>query len=208
MRIAMAFFLAASLTAMGAARAQSYDTGSSRAQSPSLFYGDAVQRSWAGFLAANAGYTGYNNNLSVEGEPSSLKLLGSYVIPNQMVVFDLGYGLENQSFSQNHAVNSGMSTGVLELAARYKFDNRWQLGGVYNQFFNKGANYGANQGDAEFLGVHLLREFSMSDGFIGRIGGRIMTSMNVESEPVNMAVIDFQIGWGGTGRNFSTSSND
>lgn len=36
---------------------------------------------------------------------------------------------------------------------------------------NRGLNYGANQADAQFGGVQMLREFSFSENYLGRIGG-------------------------------------
>ncbi|MBC7466129.1 MAG: hypothetical protein H7256_09055 [Bdellovibrio sp.] len=169
-------------------------------------YSTGAQTGFAGYLGLNAGYTNYNSNLNVEGAPSSVKLLGSYVTPNQAFVMDAGYGLQTQEFSSKEATDSTISTGVMELATRYQFDNRWQLGVIYNQFFNKGSNFGANQADAEFAGAQLLREFNMGDKFIGRAGLRAMTSLNVNGDSVNMALIDFQMGWGQTTRAVSTTS--
>lgn len=82
------------------------------------------------------------------------------------------------------------------VAGRYQFSNRWQVGAVYNQFFNKGQNYGANQADVGFIGPQILKEFGMGRNYLGRVGGRILTSLNVESESVNMLLIDFQMGIG------------
>jgi OOP family OmpA-OmpF porin len=63
-----------------------------------------------------------------------------------------------------------------------------------------GFEYGANQGDAQFLGVQVLREFSLGDRFMGRVGARAMTCINVADNAVNMALIEFQLGWGGETR--------
>lgn len=188
------------------ANAQTEEYGTTRGGATIRSYPDAAQRGFAGYLGLNAGYTEYNKNLDVEGAPGSVKLLGSYVTQNGMGVFDAGYGVQTQKFSQDSARDSVLSTGAMELAARYQFENRWQLGAAYNQFFDKGANYGANQGDAEFAGVQVLREFSMGDNYLGRLGGRVMTSVNVDGQNVNMAMIDFQMGWGQTSHSFSTSA--
>jgi hypothetical protein len=95
----------------------------------------------------------------------------------------------------------------MELAARYQYQNRWQLGVIYNQFFDKGSNYASDQADALFGGVQLLREFGIGQTYLGRVGGRIMSSLNSGSESVNMAIVDFQIGWGGSNREATTASN-
>lgn len=188
------------------AKAQETEGGVSRAPTPTASYSNIPHTGWAAYLGANAGYTGYNPNLDVEGAPTSLKLLGSYVLPSATGVFDFGYGIQNQTFSQDAAIDSAISTGVMELAARYQFENRWQLGAVYNQFFDKGSNYGANQPDVEFGGLQVLREFDFADNYLGRIGARAMASLNVDNETVSMVMIDFQIGWGGASRSTSTAS--
>jgi hypothetical protein len=58
-----------------------------------------------------------------------------------------------------------------------------------------------------FGGVQLLREFGIGQTYLGRVGGRIMSSLNSGSESVNMAIVDFQIGWGGLNREATTASN-
>jgi len=189
------------------AKAQDQSSGTTRSKSFFDSYGNSIQHGWAGYLGAGAGYSGYNSNLNVEGAPTSLKVLGSYVSTESTAVFDAGYGVQGQTFSQDAARNSNLSTGVMELAARYQFGNRWQLGGVYNQFFNKGLNYGANQADAEFGGVQLLREFSFGGSYLGRVGGRVMTSLNVNNESVNMVIVDFQIGWSPSNQRSSSASS-
>lgn len=190
------------LIATSYAQAQYGGGGGGRTRSTALIdaNGNSIQHGWAGYLGAGAGYSDSNSNSDVAGMPSSLKLLGSYVSRESTGVFDAGFGVQNQSFSQDGATDTSISTGVAELAARYQFENRWQLGGVLNQFLNKGINYRANQADAQFGGVQLLREFSFGGSYLGRVGGRIMTSLNVDNESVNMAIVDFQIGWGGSNR--------
>lgn len=166
----------------------------------------AAQRGFAGYLGLNAGYTAHNDDLNVEGAPGSIKLLGSYVTPEGYGVFDLGYGVQTQKFSNDDAMDKTISSDIAEAAARYQFENRWQLGAVYNQFFKKGENYGANQDDAQFAGLQLLREFGIGENTLGRVGARVMTSVNVNGNNVNMAMIDFQMGWGQTNRAMSTTS--
>ncbi len=187
-------------------QAQSNDVESTRGSSSLDMNVNSVQHGFAGYLGLGAGYSAYNSKINVEGAPTSFKILGSYVISSRAAVFDAGYGIQNQTFSQDAAIDSAISMGVMELAARYQFENRWQLGAIYNQFFNKGVNYSANQADVEFGGVQILREFSFGGNYLARAGGRIMTSLNVNNETVNMAILDFQIGWGGPNRGPSTAS--
>lgn len=168
--------------------------------------GKSVHQGFAGYLGANAGYTGSTPTTNAEGIPTSLKLLGSYVTPESSGVFDFGYGIQSQRFLQSGAVDGQLWSGVMELGARYQLANRLQIGGVYNQFFNKGVNYGSNQGDAAFGGAQLLKEFGFGENFLGRFGGRIMTSLNANNERVNMALLDFQVGWGGVNNSESIAS--
>lgn len=196
------------LVSVNIARAQSYGsgTGSSKARVDS--YGNLIHHGWAPYLGLGAGYSSYNSNLDVEGAPTSVKVLGSYVSPESMGVFDLGIGFQNQTFSQEAAMNRDISTGVIEAAARYQFENRWQLGGVLNQVFNKGDNYGANQGDVQFGGVQLLREIGFAENYFARVGGRLMTSLNVNSESVNMVILELQLGWGGIAKVASPGAHE
>lgn len=158
---------------------------------------EAVEGTPAGFvpyLGLGAGYTTFDRQLSTEGTPSTVKILGSYYLENTMAVFDAGLGLANQQFTQSHSLDSAVTTTTFELAARYQWSNRWQAGVVANTFFAKGANYGANQGDAQFAGVQALKEFNLTQNWIARAGGRLMTDLNVNNDTVNMIMLDLQIG--------------
>lgn len=150
---------------------------------------------FAPILGANAGYTNYDSQVDVEGMPASAKLIGSFYTYDTKAVFDLGYGLMNQQFSQTYAPNSAVTNGVLEAAARYQWDNRWQAGVVMNTFFNEGTAYGANQADAQFAGLQALKEFDIARGWFARVGGRLMTDINVDDRTLGLAMIDLQIGW-------------
>lgn len=168
---------------------------------------NAVPIGFVPYLGMGAGYTQYNPELDVEGVPSSAKLLGSYYTLNERGVYDLGVGVQGQSFSQDSASDKTISAGLLEAAARYQTEDRWQFGVVYNQFFDKGQNFGANQADAEFAGLQVVKEFGFGDKYLARIGGRVMTDLNVNDEMVNMTMIDIQIGWDAFTRGSSSLAN-
>ncbi|MNJ92854.1 outer membrane protein A [compost metagenome] len=146
------------------------------------------------FIGAGGGYTGYENVGAAEGVPATLKLLGSWYLESPWV-FDAGYGFNNQQFSQDSAQSTAITDGAMELAARFRTDNRWQMGVVGNQFFSQGANYSASQGDAQFVGFQLLKEFNMTPSWLARLGGRAMSLTNNTDGLVNMYMIDLQIGW-------------
>lgn len=147
------------------------------------------------YLGASGGYTGYDDVESVEGTPSNIKLLGSWYL-DAPVVLDLGYGVNNQQFSQAGALqNKAESGGILEFAARYRWDSRWQAGVVANQLFEQGPQLTASNADAHFVGLQALREFNISQAWLGRVGARAQALTNNTIGQVYQYMIDLQIGW-------------
>jgi OmpA-OmpF porin, OOP family len=155
----------------------------------------APSKGFMPFVGLGAGYTGYETKFDVEGIPSSAKLLGSYYMTNTPVVMDLGVGVANQQFSQTFASERAVTSASAEAAARYQFANRVQVGVVANTIFNKGDLFGANQADAQFAGLQALKEFNVAQSWVARIGGRLMTDLNVNNSTVNMAMVDMQLGY-------------
>lgn len=149
------------------------------------------------FLALGGGYTGYENVGATEGTPATLKLLGSYYFPATHFVTDLGYGVNNQQFTQSRetTLDTSKTGGVLEFAARYRWDSKWQAGIVANQFYEQGAALSADQGDAHFVGLQVLREFNMTPSWLARLGVRAMSLTNNTDGLVAMYLVDLQIGW-------------
>lgn len=145
------------------------------------------------FLGFGGGYTGYENIAEVEGTPATIKLLGSYYFDAPAVV-DLGYGANNQQFSATNAAQTAITDGALELAIRYRWD-KWQAGVIGNQFYNQGENYSADQADAHFAGLQVLREFNMSPSWLARVGARAQTLTNNTDGNVMMYLVDLQLGW-------------
>lgn len=159
---------------------------------------------WMPYLGAGAGYTtsditGGDANLQ-EGMPTSIKLIGSYYTESLRGVFDLGYGYNSQEFSRSDAPARTVGGPSLEGAARYQWDSRWQAGVIATTLFDRGEFYGANQADAQFAGIQALKEFDVAPAWIARLGGRVLTDLNVDGETVNMALIDLQIGWAPSAR--------
>ncbi|KHD87203.1 MAG: membrane protein [Bdellovibrio sp. ArHS] len=148
------------------------------------------------FIGLGGGYTGYDEDGSVEGTPATLKLLGSWYL-QAPVVFDLGYGVNNQQFTQaGNNEDTAMTGGALEFAARYRWDStRWQGGIVANQLYEQGPDFGADQGDAHFVGLQALKEFNLSASWLARLGARAMAMTNTVDNNVYMYLIDLQIGW-------------
>lgn len=150
----------------------------------------------APYIGLGAGYVPENDQLEVEGAASQLKLLGSFYPQNQRSVFDLGYGVMNERFQNDDAVvDDSVTSGVLEVGARYQWSNRWQAGLVGNTFFDKGTAYGANQSDMQFAGLHVIKEVGLRNGSLMRFGARAMQDLNVNTQEVYLAMFDFQFGW-------------
>ncbi|MBX3033151.1 MAG: OmpA family protein [Bdellovibrionaceae bacterium] len=161
---------------------------------------------WVPYLGLGAGYTSADTNANFsEGLPSQLKLLASYYSADGRGVYDLGYGISNQQFSRTGAVERAVTGAQAEIAARYQRDDRWQAGVIAAALLGQGRAYEAEQGDAHFAGLQALKEFDMGRGAIGRLGGRLMTDLNVPGQTVTMAMIDFQMGWNPAARKQSVS---
>ena len=154
----------------------------------------AVPRGFLPFIALGGGYTGYEKFQEAEGTPATVKLLGSWYLESP-VVFDLGYGVNNQQFIHTSAANTGQTDGALEIAARWASSNRWQFGVVADQFFAQGPAYSADQGDAQFVGLQLLKEFNMTPSWLARLGARAQSLTNNTDGLVMMYLVDLQIGW-------------
>ena len=149
----------------------------------------------AGFVELSSGYTANNDKIPVEGVPSSIKILGSYYTINEHGVFDLGVGTHTQTFIDSGRTEASTTTTVMEAAARYQFENRWQFGVVYNQFFDRGKNYFSNQADAEFGGLQLTKEMTIGGGDTNlRIGIRAMRDINTDNHDIDIAMLDVAFG--------------
>ncbi len=157
---------------------------------------EAAPRGLLPFIGLGGGYTGYDQSAlqDVEGTPTTIKLLGSWYLESPWV-FDLGYGYNNQQFTHSTALDTSSTDGALEFAARFRTDNRWQMGVVGNQFFNQGVNYASSQGDAIFAGLQVLKEFNMSQAWLARLGARAMAETSNTGNLVMMYLVDFQFGW-------------
>lgn len=164
------------------------------------YTGRILPGGWTGYAGISSGYTANVDAIPVEGVPSSIKLLGSYYTLNDRGVFDVGVGAHNQTFIDAGAKDKSTSTTVMELAARYQTENLWQFGVVYNQFFDRGANYFSNQGDAMFGGLQLIKELNIGDRSNMRIGVRAMRDINTDNRDIDIAQLDLAWGFGPNAR--------
>lgn len=171
-------------------------TGTSESSSPA--YTRILPTGWSGFAEISSGYTSDVDAIPVEGVPGSIKLLGSYYTLNDRGVFDLGLGVHSQTFIDAGAPDKNTSTTVMEVAARLQTENRWQYGVVFNQFFDRGANYFSNQADAMFGGVQVMKEMKFGDRSDMRVGLRAMRDINTDDQDIDIAQLDLAWGFGGS----------
>lgn len=156
---------------------------------------ERIPQGWLPFIELGGGYTGYDTLSDVEGAPSTIKLMGSYYF-ERPYVFDLAWGGNNQQFSQPKLnQEKAISGGAADMSIRYRWDNRWQAGLSATQLSEQGKYYSADQADALFGGLQVLREFNMTTNWVGRIGARAMGLTNNTGNLVTMYLIDFQFGW-------------
>lgn len=146
-------------------------------------------------IGIGAGYMDRNEDTNSEGVPSNAKILGSYYFFETPAVADLGVGMMNQNFSRSE--QDGNITGaVLEAAARYKFNNKLQVGAVANSFMDNSDRYGSSDSQHTlFGGVQVARDFALNSNTLLRVGGRLMTDLNISGETVNVGMLDVALGW-------------
>lgn len=156
------------------------------------------------FISTGVGYMGPNDTLQTEGTPSNIKILGSYYFAAP-VVADFGVGLMNQKFTQSEGTKENISGEVYELAARYKFANRWQAGAIINSFAGNSDRFASSDSQlTTFAGVQVAKEFTIAHELVLRTGARLMTDVGINNEMVNFGMIDLAIGWAPTKTSTST----
>src|SRR5688500_10687158 len=96
----------------------------------------------------------HNNNVRTGGVPSHLKVLGSYYFETAPWVADAGIGMHNQFLTQKGTDSDSIQSLYTELAARYEFTNRWQLGAIWNTLVDNPDRYQSNTNNlASFIGL-------------------------------------------------------
>ena len=131
------------------------------------------------------------------GLPGHLKILGSYYFDNIPFVADAGIGMHNEFLTEKGAGSDTIQSLYTELAGRYEFTNRWQLGAIWNTLVDNPDRYRSNTENLpSFLGVQALREFAWNDEYLVRAGGRAMTSVGLNGGSVNMIMAELEVSFG------------
>lgn len=153
---------------------------------------------WFPFIGLAGGYMSPSDTHLTGGRPSELRLLGSHFSESRHRVFDFGFGIMTDSFSQKSTVqNNFISGGVAEVAWRYNPANRWQFGPVVDAYIGGGSRYGSTDPTwTSFGGLQLLKEFPIKGESLFRLGVKALNDLSISGSNVNMVMLDLQWGFG------------
>lgn len=149
------------------------------------------------FLGVGLGLMDHNERIRTGGVPSHFKVLGSYYFETAPWVADAGLGLHNHFLSQNGSDNDTIQSLYTELAARYEFTNRWQLGAIWNTLVDNPDRYKSNTENlASFMGVQVMKEFAWKEEYLVRAGGRAMTDVGISGETIDTIMAELEVSFG------------
>ena len=149
------------------------------------------------FIGLGLGAMDHNGSIRTGGVPSHLKLLGSYYFQQAPWVADLGAGLHNEFLTQKGAGSDSVQSLYTELAARYQFTNRWQLGAIWNTLVDNPDRYKSNTNNlASFVGLQVMKEFSWDGQYLVRAGGRAMTDVGISGETIDTVMAELEVSFG------------
>jgi len=149
------------------------------------------------FIGVGLGAMDHNNNIRSGGVPSHVKILGSYYFETAPWVADAGIGLHNEFLTQKGPDSDTIQSLYTELAARYEFTNRWQLGAIWNTLVDNPDRYKSNTNNlASFIGLQVMKEFTWSDQYLVRAGGRAMTDVGISGETIDTVMAELEVSFG------------
>lgn len=166
--------------------------------SPDVQRGDiySPQGFWP-LLGVGLGTMGAGDHIRTGGVPTHVKLLGSYYFEDAPWVADGGVGLHNEFLTQKGGGSDTVQSLYTELAARYQFTNRWQLGAIWNTLVDNPRRYHSNSGNlASFVGVQALKEFAWDSRYLVRAGGRAMTDVGISGEQISTVMAELEVSFG------------
>ncbi len=150
------------------------------------------------FLGSNLGIVDLKDSTSLpnrDGHQINFKVLGSLYEPEKRFIYDLGIGFQsNRTSAQNINVNT--QSFFIDANARYRFAEQWSAGPVVNILLgNKNTFADSKKVMATFIGGTVHYETALDNQWIFRVGGRILTDVDVSSRRVNKYLLDFQVGF-------------
>lgn len=149
------------------------------------------------FVGVGLGVMDHNSQVRSGGVPSHVKILGSYYFESAPWVADIGIGFHNQFLTQKGSGSDNIQSLYSELAARYQFSNRWQLGAIWNTLVDNPDRYRSNTNNlASFMGVQVMKEFTWSRDYLVRAGGRAMTDVGISGETIDTVMAELEVSFG------------
>jgi OmpA-OmpF porin, OOP family len=147
------------------------------------------------FIGAGMGYADYNDSVRTEGVPTHVKMIGSYYFANRRWVSDVEIGLNNHILSQSGANSDNILTANLGFAARFRLPRGFQAGPTWNTFIGSDRYNSVNDLNTSFIGAELLKEWSLKEQYLLRVGGKLMTDIDINGEQVNMGLVQVAVGF-------------
>lgn len=147
-------------------------------------------------LGLGLGVMDSGSGLKTDGIPTHIKILGSYNFPEAPWIVDGGVGFGSHFFTEEGAETKSTHSIYTELAARYRLNDGWQLGAIWNTLVDSSDRLGSNTDSlTSFAGIQVMKEFNADNNRI-RAGGRVMTDVGIGGETVNvvMAEVAFYFG--------------
>lgn len=149
------------------------------------------------FIGAGLGVMDHNEKIRTGGVPSHIKLIGSYNFENMPWIADGGIGLHNEFLTQDGSDDDTIQSLYTELAARYKLNNKWQLGAIWNTLVDNPDRYKSNTDNlASFVGLQVMKEFTWDNAYLIRAGGRAMTDVGISGETIDTVMAELQVSFG------------
>lgn len=149
------------------------------------------------FLGIGGGWASHDINNKQDGTPLQIKLMGSYYLTDRPWVLEGGLGLQNYRFTSNSRPRDSSTNGLIDLAARYQFGERWQVGPQVFSAIGNGDDYSSNNNTfTTYVGGQLLKEWNGSSN-IYRLGGRAMVDLSIPERTSTVGMVEFHMSFGG-----------
>lgn len=149
------------------------------------------------FIGVGLGVMDHNDRIRTGGIPSHVKIIGSYNFEKVPWIADGGIGLHNEFLTQDGGDDDTIQSLYTELAARYKLNNKWQLGAIWNTLVDNPDRYKSNTENlASFVGLQVMKEFTWDNEYLIRGGARAMTDVGISGETIDTVMAELQVSFG------------
>ncbi|MCB0408418.1 MAG: OmpA family protein [Bdellovibrionales bacterium] len=147
------------------------------------------------FVGFGLGYMDENESLKTEGLPFNLKFVGSF-FPVQSWVADAGVGFVTQTF-QNQSEKDMVFSGLMDLAARYRFSGDWQVGPQLKTYIGNGDSFGSSSDNfTTFIGAQVMREQLLFGKYRNRMGLSLVTDIGIPNQDAFVTSFEVQFALG------------